>query len=217
MRGAVALRFAGAVFTALLLLSACVGGRVITTDLGYDPARKVSEPFAGAGTLKVALIPFEASAGVTDTLGKWVGFRGREDVLKASGPPAGAVTKAVFDYMKKAGFDVVMAPAGSRVESYSEGSPDLVMGGAVEALGMNAASKFGSTSITASFRMKVFLRNVKDSSLLTVNVEGDSEPRTVVAFDSGVFKETVNGVISESVEKIFKGLTIKDGLLRPAR
>ncbi|HXI09995.1 MAG TPA: hypothetical protein VNK06_04250, partial [Thermodesulfobacteriota bacterium] len=110
MRGAVTLRFAGAVFTALLLLSACVGGRVITTDLGYDPARKVSEPFAGAGTLKVALVPFEASAGVTDTLGKWVGFRGREDVLKASGPPAGAVTKAVFDYMKKAGLDVVMAP-----------------------------------------------------------------------------------------------------------
>lgn len=216
MRGVIRLRLAGAAVAVLLLLSGCMGGRTITVDIGYDQTRSVGAPFAEGEKVKVALVPFKASGGVNDTLGKWVGFRGREDTLKASAPPEEAVTEAAFDYMRKAGLDVMLAPAGASVESYSEGSPDLVMGGTIEELKMAAVSKFGSTAVTASFRMKVLLRNVKDSSLLTVNVEGASEPRTIVAFDSKVFKETVNGVVSESVEKIFKNTVIKDGLLRPA-
>lgn len=216
MRGAIMSRFAGAAVAALLFFSGCVGGRTITMDLQYGPERSTPAPFAGADKLKVALVPFKAAHGVTETLGKWVGLRGREDLLKTSAPPEEAVTRAAFDYMKKAGLDVVMAPAGSSFESYSEGSPDLVMGGTVERLSMDAVSKFGSTGVTASFKLKVLLRNVRDSSLLTVNIEGASEPRTFVTFDSGVFKETVNGVVSESVEKIFRNTVIKDGLLRPA-
>jgi len=217
MRGAVKLRFAGAVFAALVLLSGCVGGRTITMDLNYDPARLAVAPFEGAQKLKVALVPFNSSPTVSDTLGKWVGFRGKQDLLKTSAPPDAALTRAVYAYMQKAGFEVTLAPQGASVQSYSEGSSDIVMGGTVEDLRMDALSKFGSTSLTASFKMKVLLKNSSDGSLLTVNVEGASEPRTVVAFDSGVFAETVNTMVSDSVEKIFKGLVVKDGVLRPAK
>ena len=210
-------QFLGGIFISLLLvsISGCMGGRTLSIDVSYDTQRAPESPFAGAPELEVVLIPFEKAGGVKDVFGRWVGLRGKEDKLRSSKPVEDAVTDALAAYLKKVGFDVTMAPRGTDPESYTSVPPDIVMHGTVEAFSTEAESVLGSTKIKTEVRLRVLIVNVRDGSRLTVNVEGSSEPVTVVSFDPDVFRDTVNEVLSEAVERIFSGTVLEEGVLRP--
>ncbi len=205
-------------FTAVLLLvfvTGCMGGRTLSIDVSYDTHRNPQKPFAGASGLNVVLIPFEKAGGVDDTFGRWVGLRGKEDKLRSSKPVEDAVTDAVEAYLKKVGFNVTRAPRGTDPASYTSVPPDIVISGKVTDFSTEAQSGFGSTKIKTDIRLRVFINNVRDSSRLTVNIEGSSEPKTVVSFDSNVFRNTVNDVLSQAVERIFSNTKLENGVLRP--
>lgn len=200
---------------AVLFIAGCMGGRTITMDVKYDATRKAPPPFPQTSQLKVALIPFQKEDGVKDVFGKWVGLRGKEDLFASTLPLDEAVTLATYEYLKKAGFDVELAPKGSNLDSFATAPPDLAIGGDVQRFDIDAVSHFGSTQIKSNFKLKVLIKNVKDGSVLTVNIEGSSDPKTVVTFDRGIFKNTVTGVLSESIERIFSNTVLRDGFVRP--
>jgi len=200
----------------LVFLFGCMGGRTLVVDLKYDATRPVNPPFAQAGKMKILLLPFKKGPGVSDDFGKWTGLRGKEDVIKSAVPVDEAVTNAVYAYLKKAGFDVTLAPKDATMESKAITAADAVIGGTVQRISTVAKSSFGSTEIKNGLTLNVVIKNVKDGSTVTENIEGTSEPKTVVAFDQEAFKNGMDGVLSESVEKIFTNVILKDGLLRPS-
>ncbi len=202
-------------FMVFLFLAGCMGGRTLTLDVGYDTKREPDWPFTEAPTLKVVLIPFEKGKGVKDTIGKWVGIRGKEDTLKTSKPIDESVTKAVFEYLNRVGFNVSTASRGASLDDFKTPPPDFVIHGVVETFETEASSTIGATSVKTRISLKVRIKNVKDGSLLTINIDGDSEPRTVVAFDPDIFENTVNDVLSETVERIFTNTVLEDGILKP--
>ncbi len=210
------LRLLGLLAFSLVFLFGCVGGRTLVVDLKYDAARTPNQPFTQARNMKILLLPFEKGPGVSDDFGKWTGLRGKEDIIKSAVPVDEAVTNAVYAYLKKAGFDVTLAPKGTTMESQITPAPDAIIGGTVQRISTMAKSSFGSTEIKNDLTLNVVLKNIKDNSIITENIEGTSEPKTVVAFDQEAFKNAMDGVLSESVERIFTNVILKDGLLRPS-
>jgi hypothetical protein len=200
----------------LIFLIGCVGGRTLVVDLKYDATRTPPPPFTQTGKMKILLLPFEKGPGVNDDFGKWTGFRGKEDIIKSAAPVDESVTNAVYAYLKKAGFDVTLAPKGTTMEGKLTPAPDVVIGGTVQRISTMARSGFGSTEIKNDLNLNVVLKNVKDGSLITENIDGTSEPKTIVAFDQEAFKNDMDTVLSESVERIFTNVVLKDGLLRPS-
>ncbi len=209
-------RLLGLLTFSLAFLFSCVGGRTLVVDLKYDATRPVNPPFVQARNMKILLLPFEKGPGVSDDFGRWTGFRGKEDVIKSAAPVDEAVTNAVYAYLKKAGFDVTLAPKGTTMKSQITPAMDAVIGGTVQRISTVAKSSFGSTEIKNDLTLNVVLKNVKDGSIVTENIEGTSEPKTVVAFDQEAFKNGMDGVLSESVERIFTNVILKDGFLRPS-
>lgn len=209
-------RLLGLLAFSLVFLFGCVGGRTLVVDIEYDATRTPPPPFTQTGKMKILLLPFEKGPGVSDDFGKWTGFRGKEDIIKSAAPVDDAVTNAVFAYLKKAGFDVTLALKGTTMESRPSTAPDVVIGGTVQRISTMAKSGFGSTEIKNDLTLNVILKNVKDGSLVTENIDGTSEPKTIVAFDREAFKNAMDNVLSESVERIFTNVVLKDGLLRPS-
>ncbi len=209
-------KFLGLLAFSLVFLFGCVGGRTLVVDLKYDATRPVNVPFTQARNMKILLLPFEKGPGVSDDFGKWTGLRGKEDIIKSALPVDEAVTNAAYAYLKKAGFDVTLAPKGTTMESRITPAPDAVIGGTVQRISTVANSSFGSTEIKNDLTLNIVLKNVKDGSIVTENIEGTSEPKTVVAFDQDAFKNGMDGVLSESVERIFTNVILKDGLLMPS-
>lgn len=206
---------AAAAMVMLFLVAGCMGGRVLTIAVGYDTERDTKEVYEGQPRPRVVLIPFERGAGVQDHFGKWVGFGGRSDVLVSSDPVEESITNAVYAYLKDAKVEVNYAPKGATVQDYKSPPPDLVMRGVVDELATSAVSRFGSTSIKTELRIRVFLTNTRDGSTLNIRVFSSSKPRTVVTIDPDIFARSVNEVVSDSVEQIFKNTTLKDGIVLP--
>lgn len=200
----------------LLLIAGCMGGRTIKVNLLYDPERTPESTLAKGAFNKVVLVPFERGQGVKDDFGRWVGLSGREDIFVSEVPIEEAVTAAARDYLEKAGFDVKNAAPGRSPESYTTPPPDVVVSGVVEEFFTEAASRLGSTNVKTAARLRVFLRNVHDGSVLTVTVEGSTEPRTVVTFEREVFEENAVEVLSDVVERAFGSDKFKKSLRGPA-
>lgn len=200
----------------VLAMTGCVGGRTMELGLEYDPGRAPVRPFED-GPSRVVLVPFEAAEGIDTALGAWVGVSGRKDTIVSSRPVGEAVTGAVRDYLEKTGFTVETAEPGTDPADYPSPPPDLVISGMVEGFEVYGSSQLGSTTIEATLVMRAFVRNVADGSTLTVTIEGAAEPKTVVAFDSGVFEDTATDVLSDAVERLFSSSVLRDGVLRPGR
>jgi hypothetical protein len=171
--------------------------------------------------LKVLLFPLLYKGGEEDILGRWVGLRGIEDIIKTKRPVGEAVTGAVFEYLERAGFDVSMAPAGLVPDEFDINaikgpSPDLLLQGSIDKFTIKGVSRFGYTEIKSELRLRLIIENLKDSSILTVNILSSSEPNTVVSFAPEIFGTTVNEALAEAIEKIFAKTVLNEGVLRQA-
>ena len=152
-------KFFGLLAFSLVFLFGCMGGKTLVVPLSYDTSRTVAMPFAQAKNMKILLIPFKKGSGVSDDFGKWTGLTGKEDVIKSSTPVDEAVTNAVYAYLKKAGFDVTLAPKGTTMDSSVTPAPDVVIGGTIQRISTVAESSFGSTTIKNDLALQVSLKN----------------------------------------------------------
>ena len=200
------------ILSSIFMLYGCVGGRAHILDIEYAPEKIPPRPFMVNYILDIVLIPPDEPH--SRIIGKWVGLRGAEDTIKSSRPVGEAVTEAIFDYLEKVGFNVSMAKAGTSFREFTSTPPDFVMRVGIEKLKIRATSTVGYTTIETELKLRLKIKNVKDGSILTVNIESTSEPRTVVSFDPDVFAETVNTVVADALERIFSGLVLEEGVLR---
>jgi hypothetical protein len=198
-----------------------MGGRTLFLDLRYEPLRVPERPFLTETPLRVLLFPLEYKGQKGDELGSWLGFRGKEDIIKSTLPVGEAVTAVIFEYLKRAGFDVSMAPLGLPPERFDTGAhkgpvPDFLLHGSIDKFTVEAKSFFGYTEIKSELWLKLLITNVKDSSILTFNITSSSGPKTVVSLDQEIFGSTVNETLSEAIESIFTKTVVKEGVLRQA-
>ncbi|MBI5234490.1 MAG: hypothetical protein HY880_09060 [Deltaproteobacteria bacterium] len=208
--------------TALCMLSIITGCSTTSLtreiSLGYDQERKPANPLVTSVPLKIVIIPFEDERAVKDksSLGEWTRLNGTKDTFISTKPLQGAITNSLMEYLEKAGLDAEIA-ASKRPEDFKTPPPDLIIYGRVMSFNVNAVSSLGRTDIRSDIRLKVFIRNVKDGSVIATGVESRSEPKTVATLYRDVFKETLVGSLSDALEHIFRNIAVKDGVLKVVR
>ena len=209
--------FAPATLIALAFLSGCAGGRAINVNVGYDLARITKPPFEGTREMTVVLTKFKEGPSVKDEFGQWVEPRGKEDILRSSRPVNEAITDAAYEYLKRAGFNVTLAPGEVGPDAVFTPAPDLIIYGTVDEFATDAVSTADSTEITVNLKMKIMIKNTKDDSVLTVAIENVAEPMKLVVFNHDILRDTINDTLTASIERMFANTVLKDGLLRPAK
>ncbi|MBI5287201.1 MAG: hypothetical protein HY878_06385 [Deltaproteobacteria bacterium] len=203
----------GGCILAILILAGCMGGRTLTLDIHYDIARA---PLSGFEGLKAAVVPLEDDRPQKE-IGKWTGMTGKTDLFEPKGPVDETITKAIVEYLKKAGLDVATTEKGSLPAEFKTIPPHFIFSGRIEELRTEATSYLGYTQVRTRVRLKLDIKNVKDGSTLTMAIESLSEPKTVVAFSPRVFEDSLNDALSDGLDRILATLRLEGEVLKPKR
>jgi hypothetical protein len=137
---------------------------------------------------------------------------GGETVFNVPGGKVGVVVaQVVTDYLKKRGWRVELARP---VSGTGPGDgPHVTISGKVVELLVNAASKFGSTQITASAKTIIEAVNAEDGSIIRITLSG-AGTQTVGVFDSDDAGNLLSAALSESLEKLVTETKIEKKMLR---
>ena len=166
------LRFMG---LGLLLLTACAGARTFVVDLTYVPQ---SPPVLKAEKTVVAIAPFMDKRDGKRDVGVRTKLDGSVDqFITAPDSVSEQVRKAVERYLRANGFQTVaISEWDFRPESLSGMEADLVVGGEVRRLWIDAESMVGRTVIHTDLEITVCLGRPQENKVFQQKMEM-SQPR----------------------------------------
>ena len=196
----------------LLTLTGCAGkGELVALNLHAIPPVEAPKMQFPADTI-VVVENFEDGRSNRQRMGARTHQGGGETLFNVSGGKVGAVVaQVVADYLKKRGWRVELARPVSGTGP--DGGPHVTISGKVVELLVNAASKFGSTQITASAKTIIEAVNAEDGSIIRITLSG-AGTQTVGVFDSDDAGNLLSAALSESLEKLVTETKIEKKMLR---
>lgn len=196
----------------LLTLTGCAGkGELVALNLHAIPPIEAPKMQFPADTI-VVVENFEDGRSNRQRVGTRIHQGGGETLLNVPGGKVGAVVaQVVADYLKKRGWRVELARPVSGTGP--DGGPHVTISGKVVELLVNAASKFGSTQITASAKTIIEAVNAEDGTIIRITLSG-AGTQTVVVFDSDDAGNLLSAALSESLEKFVTETKIEKKMLR---
>lgn len=196
----------------LLMLTGCAGkGDVVALDLrAIAPADAPKAP-APSDTI-IVVEDFEDARPDKRRLGARLHRGGGETVFTVAGGSVGAaVGRVVAEYLKSRGWRVERAqPAPG---AGPDNGPHVTISGKVLELLVNAASSFGSTTLTASSKTVVEAINAEDGSIVRMALNG-AGTQTVVWFDPEDAETLLSEALSKCLEKFLAETWFEKKVLR---
>lgn len=196
----------------LLTLTGCAGkGELVALNLHAIPPSEAPTVQFPADTV-VLVVDFEDGRSNKQRVGARTHQGGGETLFNVPGGKVGVVVaQVVADYLKKRGWRVELASPVSGTGP--DGGPHVTISGKVVELLVNAASKFGSTQITASAKTIIEAVNAEDGSIVRITLSG-AGTQTVIVFDSDDAGSLLSAALSESLEKFVAETKIEKKMLR---
>jgi hypothetical protein len=196
----------------LLTLTGCAGkGELVALNLHAIPPVDAPKLQLPADTI-VVVVDFEDERPDKQRVGARTHQGGGETVFNVPGGKVGAVVAhVVTDYLKKRGWRVELARPVSGTGP--DNRPHVTISGKVVELFVNAASKLGSTQITASAKTVIEAVNAEDGSIIRMTLNG-AATQTVVVFDEDDAANLLSAALSEGLEKFVSETKIEKKTLR---
>jgi len=188
----------------LLLLTACAGARTFVVDLTYVPQ---SPPVLEAEKTVVAIAPFMDKRHGTRNVGLRRKLDGSVDqFVTAPDSVSEQVRKAVGRYLRANGFQTVaISEWDLQPESLSGMEADLVVGGEIRRLWIDAESMVGRTVIHSDLEITVCLGRPKENKVFQQKMQMSQE-NTEIVFSPDQVEKRLNEGLSEIIESVFESL-----------
>jgi hypothetical protein len=208
----------GFILLALLFLGGCAGSKTYLLNLSYDPSG--TPPFlSGAKPVTLAVYNFQDSRPDRLYLGRRVYRDGMADFFKAdAGTIEQVVTKSVVKIMERAGFKVTLANRflNPEKEDFKDITADVVFGGKIEALWVEAKTGLATTDTEARMSIRVNWGLVHERTWISKTIEGSAtesdrplfQPKHAETLINEVFKDGMNKLLKDETalrEKLLKG------------
>ncbi len=200
----------GAILAALLgfvILAGCAGSKTYLLNLSYSPLGTPQFLPISAKPATLAVYQFEDVRPDRVYLGRRVYRDGMVDFFK---PDAGTVqevvTESVVKAMEKAGFKItrVNRPLNQDKEDFKNIPADVVLGGRIEALWVEAKSGYTTTNTDAKLRIKVVWGLTKEQVWMTKTIEGSAQETDRPFYQPKHAEAKVNEVFKDGLDKFLK-------------
>lgn len=194
-------------FVGLLALAGCAAkGEVVPINLIPVVQTSTQKPDA-----LVVVLPFEDARPEPGRLGTRAHFWGGQSYFEIPGGKSGdALSKAVADYLKGKGWNVMLAKS---VEAIAPEKPDVVLTGKILALSVDAQSKFMKTEMAAKTKIAVQANNAADESTVRMTLNGAGS-QNVFWFEPNDAEKLLNDVLAESMEKLATDTKFENKMVR---
>jgi hypothetical protein len=201
--------FIGIAVLLTFVASGCAHKGPILVDFMYQP-QKGAAPEAAKVTVGVS--PFKDDRGKSDSV---VGSRFHElsnsrNDLVVQGNAADRVTKAVKEALRDRSITERDAAAWDLTEANIPASgTDLVVGGEIKSLWVDAEAKLGKTTVTAEVQLRVAVADTAQKKIVRIlNLNSKLERQTAVASFAFVGK-TLSEALTSAVDQIFADEELK--------
>jgi uncharacterized lipoprotein YajG len=195
-------------FVGVLALAGCAAkGEVVPINLIPVVQSSTQKPDA-----LVVVVPFEDARPEPTHLGTRSHVMGGQSYFEIPGGKHGdAVSKAVADYLKGKGWNVILAKSA---DSIAPEKPDVILSGKILALSMDAQSRFlRTTEMAAKTKIAVHAQNTADDSNVRMTLNGAGS-QNVMWFDAEDAEKLLNDVLAESMEKLTTDTKFENKMLR---
>jgi uncharacterized lipoprotein YajG len=194
-------------FVGVLALAGCAAkGEVVQINLIPVVQTSTQKPDA-----LVVIVPFEDARPEPNHLGARAHFWGGQSYFEIPGGKSGdAVSKAVADYLKGKGWNVILVRSA---DSIAPEKPDVILTGKILALSVDAQSKFMKTEMAAKTKIAVHAQNAADESTVRMTLNG-AGAQNVFWFNAEDAEKLLNDVLAESMEKLTTDTKFENKMLR---
>ncbi|MEP6887644.1 MAG: hypothetical protein ABI945_04900 [Nitrospirales bacterium] len=195
-------------FVGILALAGCgAKGEVVPINLVPVVQTSTQKPDA-----LVVIVPFEDARPEPTHLGTRSHIMGGQSYFEIPGGKHGdAVSKAVADYLKGKGWNVMLVKSA---DSIAPEKPDVILTGKILALSMDAQSRFlRTTEMAAKSKIAVQAQNTADDSNVRMTLNGAGS-QNVFWFDAEDAEKLLNDVLAESMEKLTTDTKFERKMLR---
>lgn len=196
----------------LMALAGCADtGEVVTLKIRTSPPTTQGIAKTSDG-LRVIVAAFEDARPGMKRLGfynyRWESQTHYFDVPGGKAPEV--VASVIAEYLKQKGWRAELAKAG---DVSGAGNPDVVITGKLLDMSVNAKSRVFWTNITATIKLAIQAKNTADDSVVRMTLNGEGS-QSVFWFDSEDAELLVNGILTDSLEKLLTTTKVENNLLR---
>jgi len=202
-----------------LFLGGCAGSKTFLLHFSYDASG--TSPFLQGAPRPVtaAVYQFLDVRPERLYLGRRIYRDGMVDYYKPDGGTVEqVVTESIVKIMEKAGFKVtrVNRTLNPDKEGFQDFPSDLVLGGKIEALWIEAKTGYVTTDAKARISLKYSWGLVKDQTWEIKTIEGSAEKTDQPLFKPEDAEKLINEVLKDGLDKLLKDESLlREKLLKP--
>jgi hypothetical protein len=192
----------------LLGLVGCAGKgeRIEIAIPGKYSGKMLSAP--APGTLRVAVLPFEDQRPNKAHLGKRFHLWGGVSLFDLqAGTVADASAQALVDYLNRRGWQATLVGASG------QDGADVIVTGAVQALSIDATSRFMQTELSATNTVLVQVANRSDGSVVRERLMGTGSD-SVFWFEPADAQALVTELFEKNFQKFLEDIRVEGRTIR---